>query len=117
MDDRDVILIEKYIQECTVEPELGVTLADQFYFDLHSYSGWAVHEILQRVMCEAMKLPPHISGRESLTLTEIVETFIDEMDYYFHASKDKRAKEIFEIARDEAKCVLLYINASYERGN
>ena len=114
MDDRDVALIEEYIQQCTVDVEDDY---GSYYFDLHSYSRWAANEVLQRVICEAMKLPPHISGKESLTLLDVVETFIDEMDYYAYLIQSERAKEIFSIARDEGKCILFYICSSQRKEN
>lgn len=115
MDDRDVIIIEEYIQQCSIKPEINPR--EPFFFDLSSYSRWAVDEILRRTMCEAMKLPPHISGKESLSLIDVVENFIDDMDCYTHFASSDRAKEIFEIARDEGKCVLLYICSSKEKEN
>lgn len=110
MDDRDVLIMERYIQECTVEPELDDP--DHYYFDLHSYSRWAAYEVYNRFVCEAMKLPPHISGKEPLTPLEIVEDFIDEMDYYAQVAQSDRVREIFQIARDEGKCILLYVCSS-----
>lgn len=106
MDDKDVLLIEDYIRRNEYKPDLH---EDRNFFELHSYSNFAMYEVLRRVICESMKLPAHISGKESLTLMEIVEAFIDEMDYYSNKSSHYRAKEAFEIARDEAKCILLYI--------
>lgn len=106
MDDKDVLLIEDYIRTNEYQPDLTM---DRYFFEMHSYANFAMHEILRRVVCESMKLPAHITGKESLTLTEIIEAFIDEMDYYSNLSSHYRAKEAFEIARDEAKCILLYI--------
>lgn len=108
MDDRDVLIIEEYIRDNVPDPDVR---DDEYFFGLHSYSKWAVYEILERVIGESMKLPAHVSGVERMDVRDIVESFIDEMDYYFSISSDWRAKELFSIARDEGKCVLLYISA------
>ncbi len=107
MDDRDVILVEDYIKNCTSPPKLDPK--NPFIFDLNSYSRWADDEILIRVMREAMKLPAHITGKYHIELPDIIECFIDEMDYYMQIATTDRSKEMFEIARDEGKCMLLYI--------
>lgn len=106
MDDKDVRIIEDYIDHNVPEP--SVNDRDDI-FELHAYSRWAAYEILERVIYEAMKLPSHISGKESLTLRELVENFIDEMDYYVSVSTSEQVKNIFSIAKDEGRCVLLYI--------
>lgn len=103
MDDRDVLRIEEYIRDDLPK--------SKEYFDLYVYSHWAAYEVLERVINEAMKLPPHITGKEPRTLVEIVEEFIDEMDYYYWASSWDKAKEMFAIARDEGTCILLYISS------
>lgn len=113
MNDRDVRIVEEYIQTL---PE-ATALDNREIFRLHVYSRWAAYEILDRVIGEAMKLPAHISGKESLSLDEIVESFIDEMDYFISASRSERSKTIFQIARDEGVCVQLYICSRKELDN
>lgn len=105
MNDRDVLLIEWYIHENFSYPFNDAT---------DSYSRWAVEEILKRTIDEAMKLPAHITGIEPMTLMEVVEIFIDEMDYYSYSASTDEARSIFSVAREEAKLVLDYIH-SYKR--
>ena len=105
MDDRDVIKVEEYIQKMP-KPASNDT---KEIFDIHTYSRWAANEILERMIDETMKLPSHITGKESMSAVDIIENFIDEMDYYSWVSSSHRAKTIFRIARDEGKCVLLYV--------
>lgn len=109
MNDRDVLMVEEYIRDNLPDPDVK---EDEYFFGLHSYSKWAAYEILERLICESMKLPAHITGRESSSAVDIVEGFIDEMDYYSEMSSDWKTKELFSIARDEGKCVLLYICSS-----
>lgn len=104
MDDRDVLLIEQYIHE-----NFPPHTIDQY----DSYSRWAAEEILSRVIDEAMKLPAHLTGVEHLTAAEIVENFIEEMDYYSYMSRYDVGISIFSVAREEGKMCLDYIR-SYE---
>lgn len=106
MDDRDVLIIEQYIRDDLPK--------STDYFDLYVFSQWAAYEVLERVISEAMKLPPHITGKEPRTLIEVVEDFIDEMDCYYWMSSFDKARNMFSIARDEGMCILLYIS-SFER--
>lgn len=102
MDDRDVLIIEHYIHE-----NFPFSTTDVY----ESYSRWAADEILERVINEAMKLPAHITGVELMTSVEIVESFIDEMDYYSYIASDDAARIIFSTAREEGKLVLMYIHS------
>lgn len=102
MDDRDVLTIEWYIHENFSSPIEDAS---------DSYSRWAADEILKRVINEAMKLPAHITGVELMTSVEIVESFIDEMDYYSYIASDDVARTIFSTAREEGKLVLTHIHS------
>lgn len=102
MDDKDVIMIERYIQENFWQPT-----TDQ----CDSYAKWAAYEILERFIFEAMKLPYHITGIEVRTAEEIVEDFIDEMDYYYYISSSEVGRMLFSAAKEEGKFVLYYIYA------
>lgn len=106
MDDRDVRKVEEYVAALPrPDPNDSRTM-----FEFKTYSLWAAEEILERVIDEACLLPPHISGKESRSLSEVVEDFADEMEYYVETSKNDEPREIFAIARDEAKCLMLYIS-------
>lgn len=110
MTEHDVRKIEEYVSTLPrPDPDDSKTI-----FEFKTYSLWAAEEILERVINEASLLPSHISGKDSLTLTEVVENFVREMDYYVEISRREEPREIFAVARDEAKCLMLYI--SNERG-
>lgn len=106
MDDRDVRIVEEYMEECVPLPSID---DKEYIFDLHAYTRWAVEEILDRVIKEAMKLPEHITGSRTRTLIEIIDEFIDEMDYYVSISNYDLPTYIFSVARDEGFCLRLYI--------
>lgn len=110
--DQDVRLIQDYILKNVPEPS---TKDHEDLFELHAYSFIAAEEVLGRVIKEAMKIPAYLTGRPDVDVLDIVNGFVDEMDYYVHASESKDARRIFSIARDEGKCIMLYISGELER--
>lgn len=102
MNDRDVMIMEEYIRNNLP--------TEKKHFDIYAYSRWAAYEVLERIICETMKLPAHISGKEPLGAVDIVESFIDEMDYYQNTASSEYVKHVFQIAGDEGRCILLYIS-------
>lgn len=106
MDDRDVLKVVRYIENCIPSPNVKES---KECFKSHSYSRWAANEILERMIDEAMKLPPHISGEESLSAIDVVDYFIMEMEYYSDISSDSERKKMFEIACSEGSRILTYI--------
>lgn len=105
MTDRDVLIVEEYISDNIVEPD---NRDPNVIFKFHSYSSWAAHEILDRVIREASKLPPHVSGEESMSLEEVIDEFIEDMLYYKDIADATTVCAIFEIAIDEAVCMKMY---------
>lgn len=104
MDERDIAILETYIDMYLFTPSIG-WFKDAF--DVQVYSRWAANEILLRMMDEEMKLPPHISGVERRSTVEIIDEFIDEVEYCYLASKDPRKKMIFYVATNAAKNILI----------
>ena len=97
MDDRDVIVVENYINENFSRPS-----KDRY----ESYSRWAAEEILSRVIDEASKLPAHITGVQPRTLREVIQSFVDEMDYYADISGWNTSRIAFSVAREEGKYLM-----------
>lgn len=64
-------------------------------FKLFCYSNWAVNEILNRIIEEVSKLPPHITGIEPVSHIDILRSFISEMEYMYDVSTTKENKLIF----------------------
>lgn len=103
MNEASISVIQKYIDECLFEPRLKWP---KYYFTERSYSRWAAYEIQERIIEEALRLPPHITGREPRSLVDIIKAFISEMDDLSETSDNKRFQLIFLIARDTAEDIL-----------
>lgn len=106
MDDRDVLKVVRYIENCIPSPNIKES---KECFKSHSYSRWAANEILERMIDEAMKLPPHISGEESLSATDVIDYFIMEMEYYSDITSNRDMKKMFDVAGEEGRHILTYI--------
>lgn len=99
MDDRDILKLERYIDTYLFPPTIG-WLKDAFYVQI--YSRWAAYEILERMINEISKPPQHISGIKRRSTVEIIDEFIDEMEYYYELSENL----IFYVARNAAMNIL-----------
>lgn len=101
--DREILSIEGYI-------ELYLERMDMDYppveFDIYAYSQWAAYEVLDRIIKEDERLPPHISGEELTPVEDIIEGFILDMDYFASQTEITRKQLIFSIARDVGKDIL-----------
>lgn len=103
MDERDIVKLEEYADKYFPEPSATWPKND---FDLRAYSRWAVDELLERMMHEAMKLPEHISGVEQKSAVEIIREFMDETQAAYFESRSIDRKSIFFIAMDTARTIL-----------
>jgi hypothetical protein len=65
-----------------------------------------------RFLNESLLTPPHITGREHKSYIEIIEGFIDEMDYCACQAKDPDVSITFSIAYDAAQDILDYFLAA-----
>lgn len=88
--------IREYEEEYLATPDSNCT---KDIFKQLSYSHWAVDEILERIVEEASKLPPHITGISLVPHTEIIQEFIDEMDYLAETSETENSKTMFSTAK------------------
>lgn len=113
MDDRYVTLMEEFIDRSLPKPKKD---EDAYIFHLHSCYRWAAYEILERLIRESMKLPTHVSGVPTMTATEVVEDFIDEMRYFSAIAPTQQGYDVFDIAAQEGESVLLYFQACESRG-
>lgn len=107
MSDQDVRTVEDYIEQYVQEPNPDQS---REIFRTLAYGRWAMYEILERVIEETERLPPHITGKESRTLSEITDEFIEEMEYYISIARSDRVREIFTCARSEVVCFNWYIS-------
>ena len=79
------------------------------HFDKVSYSSWAINEILSRLVAEMYKLPPHITGRDPVPYFDIVQEFVDEMDYMAETTTDYHKRFIFLVAKETGDELLLFM--------
>jgi hypothetical protein len=109
MYDRTIALIQSYIYDELSEPRLYLPRG---MFEIRSYSRWAAEELLIRLMNESLQLPPHLTGRQQRTSMEIIESFINDMDYYSCKSKNPDVNIIFSTAKDTAVNIYDYFLAA-----
>lgn len=105
MEEFDVAVVQRYIDECLFEPNIKQPREE---FDILSYSGWAAGEILNRAADEMFRPPPCVGGMPAVDLIDILEEFAFEMDGYSNLSGDERRKEMFAIARETADDILYF---------
>lgn len=103
MYEQAIFTIQNYINAYL--PELD-TPYPKYKFNTRSYARWAANEIIDRLILEDSKLPPHISGKEPASVIEMIEEFIRELEYYFSISDDVDRQEMFNIAENTAKYIL-----------
>lgn len=102
MYDRAIIKVQAYIEEFL--PELD-SVYPKYMFDTRSYARWAANEILDRLIHEASKLPPHITGQEPKSVLSIIDDFILELDCYFYISKNSQTQDMFNVAKNTAQYI------------
>jgi hypothetical protein len=101
MNEAAIYVIQKYI-----DVRLGLPLSSwpKYCFEERSYSRWAAYEIQERIMEEMLRLPSHITERESRSPIDVILEFMDSMD---SCSEDyKKTAFIFSIAKDTAEDIL-----------
>lgn len=96
MYECDIAKIASYMRK---RPEHATLKAE-------SYSKWALNEILGRVLDETQKLPYHISGLEPQPASDIIQEFIEEMNYYSTLATSEEVIFFVEVAKDEAERLL-----------
>ena len=98
--EKAISVLGKYIDECLIEPSTSWTKQD---FARRAFSRWAANELLELFIKEASKVPPHISGEEPKRPIDIVDDFIEQMDYYSELATNQRTWAIFATAHDTIK--------------
>lgn len=107
MYEKAINAVLNYIDDRFFEPQ--ITWPKQ-YFLKRSYSRFGANKLLERIIEEELKTPPHISGREKNTPAEIALNLMTEFDYYQKLSKTSRARNMFAMARiavEEILCTCL----------
>lgn len=90
-------IIQDYIDGLEMDMVRCTHGNDTFY--LYSYSRWAANELLDRIIDEVSKPPPFVTGEFPRTHIEIIEEFIENMDYLSELCSHREQKCIFSTAR------------------
>lgn len=85
-----VQMIQDYIDELNARPPERNW--PEYWFKQKSYSIWVGSEILKKVKAE-----PHSNP------LDVIEKFVNELDYYSTLSKNYEFRMIFSIAKDTAE--------------
>lgn len=98
-----IFRIQEYMKECLFEPKKNWP---EYELRTRIYSRWAVSEVLLRITEETLRLPSNISGREKKSPNDIINTFIEEMDYFYELTSANESRFIFATAREASKELL-----------
>lgn len=93
--------VNKYLPEIT-------TLYPRYKFDIRSYARWTANEIIERLIAEDSLLPPHISGKEPMTVLEVIDEFINDISYYsrnVNGELDQNMERIFNVSYNTANYI------------
>lgn len=103
MYEKELNFISKYIDDRFYLPNLRFP---REYFIKQSYSRWAGNEILQRIFLETEKPPTHITGVFPKTPLEIVQEFIEDMEFCICSRTNHDHDYIFKIAKTAAEEIM-----------
>ena len=99
MEDRDVLLIQQYIDENRV------AIADE----RDSYANWADEEIATRTMMEVMRYYDQDQFIFGTMVEWVIVEFIEDMEEAWDKAKGERSRRAFSTAIEEAENMLKYI--------
>ena len=106
--------VQEYRDTHVIEPSRILT---KEYFDRACFSNWAVDEILNRLIDEIDRLPPHITGRDPVPYFHIIEEFIFDMDYMAKTTTDYHKRFIFLVAKETISDLLLFLKGESQWQN
>lgn len=92
-----IAVIRDYIDGLEMDMVRCVHGNDTFF--LYSYSRWAANELLDRIIEEVSKPPPFVTNDIPKTYIEIIEEFIENMDYLSEQCSHREQQCIFSTAR------------------
>lgn len=104
MYDIAISVIQEYIDEYLFEPAKNWPEEE---FNARSCERWTANELLERITRETMLPPEFISVHPLRTPYQIIEEFINDMDYQAKASDNRKHYFIFSTARDTAIDIIL----------
>ena len=98
MDERDALIVKKYIDTCIIEPDYR----DKHAFSWYSYSKWAANDILTLVLEEIEKPPPIVTGKPAMDFIELASRYAYDMEYYSDIRTEWKYQKPFHIAKETA---------------
>lgn len=99
-------LIREYEEDYITQPARVLT---KECFDRACFSSWAFDEIVSRLIDEMSRLPPHITGRDPIPYFDIIQEFIDNMNYMAETTTDYHKRFIFLVAKETGNDLLLFL--------
>lgn len=105
MDEKDIQKVLEYVRDFV--PSIDIDASDRMQAD-QAYGIWAIEEILVRIFRESSTIPG-ICEKPQLSVKEVIENFRDDMIDMAERSTNDHTRNIFEIAKVEADCMLLYV--------
>lgn len=104
-------MIQEYRETHVIQPHRTL---DKLYFDRGCFGNWAVDEILNRLINEMDRLPPHITGRDPVPYFHIIEEFIFDMEHLAESTTDYHKRFIFSVAKDTGNDLLLFLKGAFQ---
>lgn len=108
MTEHDIRVIAEYAEDRLVEHDGRL---DDSVIRANAYSDWAIDELLGRLIEEESKPPEYVTGRPSISTVEVIEDFINEMEYYRDTSSTEEQILLYSIAVEEGENVLRIFEA------
>lgn len=102
-DRRDMTKLEAYI----------LTRPKYAEVRKQAYADWALDELLSQVIAEMEKPPYYISGEEEIPISDIIETFRDQMRAFRDIANPGK-KLMFQIAIREAESLSMLFKGEDE---
>ena len=99
-----VTVIQKYIDKYLFDPKVNWPEKE---FKSRCYSQQVANEILDRITDEASTMPNYISYRDPLTVVEIIEDYIFELEDYYDESITKTSILMFYTMKETAIDIIM----------
>ena len=99
-----VVVIQEYIDKYLFDPKASWPKKE---FKSRCYSQQVANEILDRITDEASTMPNYISYRDPLTVVEIIEDYIFELEDYYDESITKASILMFYTMKETAIDIIM----------
>ncbi len=99
----------EYVEIFSIPPQVYQSCQE---FKIRSYFDFTINELLSRIYTEELRPPPYITGREPIPIMDIINDFIDEIDYYFELAKTENTKILFSVMLNIGRDILIYLKGN-----